>query len=113
MNICSFPCTNVTRYVRLSNIFTSFFYTFGAIKFISRLCLADAFQVCLRWAIQNNISVIPKSSSEKRIKENFDIFNFTLSAEEMKQIDGLDRNWRIVSVTRDNTHKHYPFNEEY
>lgn len=70
-------------------------------------------QVALRWAIQHNINIIPKSTSEKRIKENFNIFDFSLSPDEMKELDTLDRNWRIVSVTRDSGHKYFPFNEEY
>lgn len=35
-------------------------------------------QVALRWGIQMGHSVLPKSTSEKRIKENFDIFNWSI-----------------------------------
>lgn len=52
-------------------------------------------QVVLRWNIQHNIITIPKSSNPKRISENFDVFDFELSQEEMKLIDGLNRNHRI------------------
>jgi len=46
-------------------------------------------QICLRWIIQHEVVVIPKSTSLKRIEENIDIFNFELSEDEMKKIDTL------------------------
>ena len=49
-------------------------------------------QVILRWDLQRGIVVIPGSSSEAHIKENLDLFGFELSDEEMKRIEGLDRN---------------------
>lgn len=54
-------------------------------------------QVILRWDIQNNVITIPKSINEKRIKENADIFDFTLNDEEMKRINGLNINDRSGS----------------
>lgn len=51
-------------------------------------------QVILRWHLQNNTIVIPKSVTPSRIEENFDVFDFELTAEEMKAIDALDRNAR-------------------
>jgi diketogulonate reductase-like aldo/keto reductase len=47
-------------------------------------------QVMLRWGLQHGRSVIPKSTKPSRIAENIDVFDFELSAEEMKSIDGLD-----------------------
>ncbi|MDR2566158.1 MAG: aldo/keto reductase [Bifidobacteriaceae bacterium] len=47
-------------------------------------------QVMLRWHIQQSRSAIPKSVRPERIKENFDIFDFTLTADELAQIDALD-----------------------
>lgn len=47
-------------------------------------------QVVLRWMVQREIVVIPKSVSKERIAENFNIFDFTLSADDMKQISALD-----------------------
>ncbi|KHN78994.1 Alcohol dehydrogenase [NADP(+)] [Toxocara canis] len=71
-------------------------------------------QVILRWEILSGIVVIPKSTSEKRIIENSEIFDFELGPEEMAQINGLDRNWRILDLTfRDGDHPLFPFNEEY
>src|SRR3954451_5714973 len=47
-------------------------------------------QVMLRWGIQEGRSVIPKSTKPQRIAENFDVFDFELSADELAAIDGLD-----------------------
>jgi 2,5-diketo-D-gluconate reductase A len=47
-------------------------------------------QVMLRWNVQRGIVVIPKTSHVERMKENIDIFDFELSAEEMKAIATLD-----------------------
>lgn len=46
-------------------------------------------QVCLRWAIQNDIIVIPKSIRMNRIRENTDIFDFELLNDEMTTIDQI------------------------
>ena len=54
-------------------------------------------QVILRWDIQNGVIVIPKSVKEHRIRENADIFDFELSAEDMAAIDGLNQNKRFGS----------------
>lgn len=51
-------------------------------------------QVVLRWHLQNNTIVIPKSVTPSRIEENFNVFDFELSAEEVKVIDSLDRGAR-------------------
>lgn len=51
-------------------------------------------QVVLRWHLQNNTIVIPKSVTPSRIEENFNVFDFELSDEEMKQIDGLNKDRR-------------------
>lgn len=49
-------------------------------------------QVALRWLVQQDgVVAIPKSASEKHIRENFEIFDFELSADEMKQIAALAR----------------------
>lgn len=48
-------------------------------------------QVALRWNLQNGQIVIPKSTHKERIEENFNLFDFELSAEEMAQIGELDK----------------------
>lgn len=47
-------------------------------------------QVMLRWGIQEGRSVIPKSTNPTRIAENFDVFDFELSVDEISAIDALD-----------------------
>lgn len=49
-----------------------------------------AAQIVLRWHIEHGFSAIPKSVRASRIAENFDIFDFTLGADEVAAIDGLD-----------------------
>ncbi len=48
-------------------------------------------QVCLRWLIQRGISALPKSTRRERIRENFEVFDFQLSAADMAAIALLDR----------------------
>ena len=48
-------------------------------------------QVMLRWHIQRGIVVIPKSTHIDRMEENFNVFDFTLSDEDMDAIAGLDK----------------------
>ena len=49
-------------------------------------------QVILRWLIQRGIVVIPKSVHKTRMAENFDVFDFELSADDMKTMNSLDKN---------------------
>ncbi|WP_394803153.1 aldo/keto reductase [Membranihabitans marinus] len=48
-------------------------------------------QVCLRWVIQHQLVVIPKSSTPQRIKENMEIFDFELTDTEMDSINALPK----------------------
>ena len=50
----------------------------------------SAAQVMLRWHLQQGRSAIPKSTKPARIAENFDVFNFELTDEQLSQIDALD-----------------------
>ncbi|WP_128660971.1 aldo/keto reductase [Paenibacillus sp. 598K] len=52
-------------------------------------------QVVLRWDLQHGVVTIPKSTHEGRIRENADIFNFSLTQEEMSCIDALNENHRF------------------
>ncbi|MAX80922.1 MAG: 2,5-diketo-D-gluconic acid reductase [Crocinitomicaceae bacterium] len=49
-------------------------------------------QVTLRWMIQRDVVVIPKSVTPSRIRENIDVFDFELSQEDMEAIAALDKN---------------------
>ena len=48
-------------------------------------------QVLLRWCLQHEIPVIPKSTHRERIEENARLFDFSLSEEDMEALDALDR----------------------
>mmetsp|Transcript_12775 Transcript_12775/g.16539 ORF Transcript_12775/g.16539 Transcript_12775/m.16539 type:complete len:735 (+) Transcript_12775:69-2273(+) len=52
-------------------------------------------QVVLRWGVQRGTAIVPKSSKPHRLVENISLFDFNLSNEEMKQIDGLNENKRF------------------
>ncbi|KAI0215964.1 Aldo-keto reductase family 1 member A1 [Lamellibrachia satsuma] len=52
-------------------------------------------QIVLRWLLQRDIIVIPKSVTPSRIKENIQIFDFQLTAEDMETVHGLNRNHRF------------------
>ncbi|KPV60812.1 glyoxal reductase [Paenibacillus sp. A3] len=52
-------------------------------------------QVILRWDLQHGVVTIPKSIRESRIRENIDVFDFTLSDEDMARLDGLNQDRRF------------------
>ncbi|WP_287900312.1 aldo/keto reductase, partial [Arthrobacter sp.] len=54
-------------------------------------------QIALRWQIQEGIVVFPKASSAERIRQNADLFGFSLDQEDLVRIAGLDRDFRSGS----------------
>lgn len=59
----------------------------------------SAAQVLLRYLLQLDVVIIPKSSSPERIKSNIDLFDFSLTDEDMKRLSTLDKgaNGRIFN----------------
>ena len=53
-------------------------------------------QIILRWHLQAGNIAIPGSSNEDHIQENYEIFDFELSEEEMQRMSDLDRNERFA-----------------
>ena len=58
-------------------------------------------QIILRWILQRGVSAIPKSSNLARLKENFEIFDFQISQEDMILIDNFNENYRVVDNPMD------------
>jgi diketogulonate reductase-like aldo/keto reductase len=58
-------------------------------------------QIMLRWCIQQGISTIPKSVQPARIRENFNIFDFTITEEDMVALTGFDEGLRIIEDPMD------------
>lgn len=56
-------------------------------------------QIILRWQIQDGNIVIPGSKSNDHIKDNFDVFDFKLTENEMSEISALDCNKRYYTST--------------
>ncbi|KAK2192834.1 hypothetical protein NP493_22g07022 [Ridgeia piscesae] len=56
-------------------------------------------QVVLRWHVQRNIVVIPKSVTPSWIKENIQIFDFQLTADDMETVNGLNQNHRLIRLS--------------
>jgi len=67
------------------------FFTNETLKEIGEQYGKSVAQVALRYLIQRNVVVIPKTVSKDRMIENFDIFNFALIKEDMDKIDKLDQ----------------------
>jgi diketogulonate reductase-like aldo/keto reductase len=53
-------------------------------------------QVMIRWNLEHGISTIPKSASRKRLQENFDVFDFSIDETDMKTLDDLNEDFRVV-----------------
>ena len=51
----------------------------------------------LRWGLQHDVVIIPKSINEQRIKENAGLFDFAISADDMARLDALNENYRVAS----------------
>ncbi|XP_030385406.1 1,5-anhydro-D-fructose reductase isoform X1 [Scaptodrosophila lebanonensis] len=72
-------------------------------------------QIVLRYLVELGVIPIPKSSNVSRITENFDIFDFELSAEDRAVLDSFHTGVRLVpfNLIKPQNHKYYPFAIEY
>jgi 2,5-diketo-D-gluconate reductase A len=58
-------------------------------------------QVVLRWHLQRDVIVFPKSTHSERLRQNFELFDFELTDDELAAIDALDRNERVGGDPRE------------
>lgn len=60
-------------------------------------------QILIRWPLQHEVVVIPKSSNPKRIEENADVFDFEIDRDDMKKLDSLNQDLRTSWNPEDET----------
>ncbi|XP_065838375.1 aldo-keto reductase family 1 member A1-like [Oscarella lobularis] len=80
-------------------------------------------QVLIRYQIERDLVVLPKSVTPSRIEENFQVWDFELSDEDLATVESFDRNWRAClpkiknakgeEVPRDVAHPYYPFGDPF
>lgn len=104
---------DIVKFCQENNIVVEAYSPFGRGKLVKELMndpilnkIAETHnrtvgQVVLRWIVQQGIVVIPRSTNENRLKENLNVFDFSLSAEEMSMIDSMDEN-RVYGVNQIN-----------
>jgi len=68
-------------------------------------------QILIRQLMQRGISVIPKSTNEKRLKENFDVLDFTLTDEEMEEFDSIKEDRQLFFFEFFKTHPFHPWKD--
>lgn len=69
-------------------------------------------QILLRFLLERNIAVIPKSSHEDRLKENIDLFDFSLENEDVLRLKALNRGLRFFTFERYRKHPYFPKDNE-
>lgn len=62
-------------------------------------------QIILRWHIQEGNIIFPKTTNKEHMKDNFNIFDFELTSEEMNRIKSLDKNQRYFTMTLEEQEK--------
>jgi len=52
-------------------------------------------QICLKWALQHGIAILPRSKNKDRIKENCQLFDFEIESNDMEEINSLNCNYHV------------------
>jgi diketogulonate reductase-like aldo/keto reductase len=58
-------------------------------------------QVVLRWAVEKDVVVLPKSTNPAHIRANLDLFDWSLDADDLNRLDGLDRGENVYMIDLD------------
>ncbi len=53
-------------------------------------------QIMIRWSLQRGVIVLPKSSNAERIRENADVYDFSIDKDDMKLLDSLNKDWHCT-----------------
>jgi diketogulonate reductase-like aldo/keto reductase len=70
--------------------------TNAVVKKVAQLHGKSAAQIICKWCLQHNTVVLPKCSTTARLQENFSVFDFELTTEDMQTLDGLNDNWHCT-----------------
>ncbi|CAK1549083.1 unnamed protein product [Leptosia nina] len=66
-------------------------------------------QIALRYLVEIGVIPLPKSLTKSRIEQNIDIFDFSLTEADKKQLRGYDKNYRTIAQHKWLNHPYYPF----
>jgi len=69
-------------------------------------------QVVLRWHTQRGVAACPKSITPSRIKENYEIWDFELTSEDMQEFDRFNMGYRLLLWAETAGHPDYPFKDD-
>lgn len=56
-------------------------------------------QILLKWIVENGVAAIPKSVNTNRLRQNKDLFDFSLTKEDLDVISSLDKNIRVCDFS--------------
>ncbi|XP_038211970.1 aldo-keto reductase family 1 member B1-like [Zerene cesonia] len=82
------------------------------VKLVAEKLKKTPAQILIRYAIDCGIIVIPKSVNKTRIADNFNVWDFKLSKEDIDVISSLDCNGRLIPQAEGREHKDHPFIKE-
>ena len=104
--IIDFCAKNNIQYQAWSPLMRGEILDNSTIKSLAEKYNKSAAQIVIRWDLQKGVATIPKSVHKKRIIENAEVFDFSLSSEEVQQIDKLEDRTR-TGAHPDNFMEHF------
>ncbi|CAK1596127.1 unnamed protein product [Parnassius mnemosyne] len=69
-------------------------------------------QILLRYLLNRRLVAIPRSTNKERIKQNIDIMDFTLTAEEIEILSSFNKNYRLRTPAKWYSHPYFPFEKK-